>query len=77
MWIVGTHEVVDPPVWQLTRFDASGAIDVQAIFEDFGESARHARSAVIYAGRLYVAGATSVPLGDSYSRGGVARFAIS
>jgi uncharacterized delta-60 repeat protein len=77
VWLVGTHEVVDPPVWQLTRFDASGAIDVRSVFEDFGESARYARSAVIHAGRLYVAGAASVPLGNTYSRGGVARFVIS
>jgi len=77
VWIVGTHRVVDPPCWQLTRFDASGAIDVQAVFEDFDGSARYARSAVVRDGRLYVAGAADVPIGDTYFLGGVARFMAS
>lgn len=76
VWLIGTYYVVDPPIWQLERYRADGAIDVR-VTQDFDESARNVASATIWGGKLYVAGTVDRQVGGHLFAGGVARFLLS
>jgi uncharacterized delta-60 repeat protein len=77
VWLIGTYQVVDPPIWQLERYTMDGLMDVR-VGEDFeGDSAQNASSATIWGGKLYVAGTVERQLGDVWFYGGVARYLVS